>query len=87
MNEQNAIEKGMTFEAALRRLDEIVRQLEKGDVPLAVSLELFEEGTRLSKYCEDALKQAEQKVSILVKQVDGTVQEQRFTGETEKDDA
>lgn len=45
----------LTFEASMQRLDEIVKQLEKGDVPLDASLALFEEGSRLLAACNEML--------------------------------
>lgn len=57
----------MTFEEALNRLDEIVRHLEKGDLPLSESLALFEEGTSLMSVCSNMLDEAEQKVLKLRK--------------------
>lgn len=55
------------FETAMKRIEEIVRLLERGDAPLDQSLALFEEGTGLIKKCSAALDQVEQKVSLLVK--------------------
>jgi exodeoxyribonuclease VII small subunit len=55
------------FEAALKRLEEIVKKLESGDLPLDSTLELFEEGIRLSRYCHTKLGQAERRVEILLK--------------------
>lgn len=54
------------FEEALARLDEIVRALEKGDLPLEESLKRFEEGVKLSKSCLKMLEEAERKVDILM---------------------
>lgn len=48
----------LTFEASMQRLDEIVKQLEKGDVPLDASLALFEEGSRLLAACNEMLDTA-----------------------------
>jgi len=59
--------KKLTFEQSLARLDEIVRHLEKGDLPLADSLKLFEEGTALIANCGKMLDEAEQKVVKLKK--------------------
>lgn len=59
------------FEAALKRLEEIVRKLEAGDLPLDATLELFEEGIRLSRYCHTKLGQAERRVEILLKDESG----------------
>lgn len=56
-----------SFEQALSRLDEIVRHLEKGDLPLSESLELYEEGTGLIGLCSKLLDEAEQKVVKLKK--------------------
>lgn len=62
------------FEMAMKRIEEIVRLLERGDAPLDQSLALFEEGTGLIKKCSAALDQAEQKVSLLVKGPQGPEQ-------------
>lgn len=51
----------MTFEDAIRRLEEIVRELESGKSPLEKSLQLFEEGIELSKFCDSKLKNIEEK--------------------------
>ena len=59
--------KKMSFEQSLARLDEIVRHLEKGDLPLNESLGLFEEGTKLIASCGKMLDEAEQKVVKLKK--------------------
>ncbi len=61
----------MNFEQSLKRLDEIVKNLEKGDVPLSESMSLFEEGTALIKNCGKLLDEAEQKVVMLKKGPDG----------------
>ena len=67
----------LTFEASMQRLDEIVKQLEKGDVPLA----LFEEGSHLLKTCNALLDTAEQKVVQLKKGSDGAPVELPFETE------
>ncbi len=59
--------KKLSFEQSLGRLEEIVRHLEKGDLPLDESLALFEEGTGLIASCGKMLDQAEQKVVKLKK--------------------
>ena len=56
------------FEDCLQQLEKIVEQLEKGDLPLEKSLQLFEEGVRLSNSCRQELEAAEGKVEILMKQ-------------------
>jgi exodeoxyribonuclease VII small subunit len=55
------------FEECLQRLEKIVQELEKGEVPLEKSLALFEEGMQLSSTCRKELEQAEGKVEILLK--------------------
>ena len=61
----------MSFEESIKRLDEIVRLLEKGDAPLSESLKLFEEGTALISSCDTMLNTAEQMVVKLKKGPDG----------------
>ncbi|OJU13875.1 MAG: exodeoxyribonuclease VII small subunit [Clostridiales bacterium 43-6] len=51
-----------TFEEAIKRLDEITRLLESGEMPLDSSMKLFEEGTSLADFCNKALSEAEQKI-------------------------
>ena len=70
----------MTFEAALSRLEEIVRELENGAAPLNESLQFFEEGIHLVKLCGTHLDDAEQRIRILTKKEDGGYVEQSFGG-------
>lgn len=70
-----------TFEQKLSRLDEIVRHLEKGDLPLSDSLALFEEGTGLLADCSRMLDEAEQKVVKLRKGADRQPEELPFEDE------
>ena len=67
-----------TFEQSLGRLEEIVKQMERGDVPLEQALSLFEEGTALVGSCTKLLVEAELKVVQLTKGADGTPQETEF---------
>lgn len=62
-----------SFESSLRELEQIVEQLEAGDLPLEQSLDLFEQGVRLSRECQRRLDEAEQKVEILLKGDDGKI--------------
>lgn len=55
------------FEKALADLESIVEKLEQGDLPLDESLQAFERGVELTRHCQVALKQAEQKVEILLR--------------------
>ena len=67
-----------SFEESLTKLEEIVGQLERGDLPLEDSVRLFEEGTRLSAECRKQLEEAEGKVEMLVKQRDGSAKREPF---------
>lgn len=58
----------MTYEKAILRLEEIVSSLEKNEVSLDESLKLFEEGTKLTAFCADKLKNAQQKITELAKE-------------------
>jgi exodeoxyribonuclease VII small subunit len=68
------------FEAALAELEEIVHRLEQGELSLEESLRQFERGVILTRSCQKALRQAEQKIRILSKSGDGDVVEQDFEG-------
>jgi exodeoxyribonuclease VII small subunit len=56
------------FEESLQRLEVIVREMERGELPLEDSLKLFEEGVALSGFCRKELEDAEGKVEVLLKQ-------------------
>ena len=75
------MENKANFEQSLARLGEIVTQLEKGEVPLAESLALFEEGTALITACTKLLDEAEQKVVKLRKGADSSPEELPFDAE------
>jgi len=65
------IEQARSFEASLEALERIVHQLEDGDLPLEKSLELFEQGIRLSRECQERLSQAERRIEILLRDNQG----------------
>ena len=71
------------FEDCLQRLEAIVHQLEKGDLPLEAALKLFEEGIQLSQSCRKELEAAEGKVEILLKQ-NGKLQPEAFESLADK---
>jgi exodeoxyribonuclease VII small subunit len=71
------------FEAALARLEDIVKELETGDLPLEQSLKLFEEGIKLSRICHKRLEEAERRVEILLKDKTGAITTQPFREEEE----
>jgi exodeoxyribonuclease VII small subunit len=62
---------GLSFEAALKQLEEIVQRLERGELPLEESLKLYEEGIRLSRLCHAKLEEAEGKIELLMKDARG----------------
>lgn len=66
-------EKQQNFEAAMKRLEEIVAALEGGKCTLDESLKLFEEGTKLTAFCSEKLKTAEQKILKLTADGDGAL--------------
>jgi exodeoxyribonuclease VII small subunit len=66
-NEQQA----KSFEASLEALEQIVHELERGDLPLEKSLELFEQGIRLSRQCQERLSQAERRIEVLLRDNQG----------------
>ena len=72
------------FEDALARLETIVDELEKGDLPLNDSLKIFEEGIKLSKTCLKILDDSERKVEILVQETGGKKRLQAFSVDEEK---
>jgi exodeoxyribonuclease VII small subunit len=63
-----------SFEESLRRLEEIVNQLEQGEIPLEESVKMYEEGLALSKACIEKLTQAELKLKRLSKDINGNFQ-------------
>ena len=76
MNEKNA-----TFEDNMQRLEQIVRAMERGDVPLEESLKLFREGTDLVRSCGKLLDEAELQVIKIMANPDGTPAEEDFADE------
>jgi exodeoxyribonuclease VII small subunit len=68
---KNNAEQAKTFEASLEALEQIVHELERGDLPLEKSLELFEQGIRLSRQCQERLSQAERRIEVLLRDNQG----------------
>lgn len=68
----------MNYEKSLKQLEDIVHQLEDGELTLEQSMELFQQGVILSKECSKMLDEAEQKISILIKDKDDKISEQPF---------
>ena len=76
MNQKNA-----TFEQNMQRLEQIVRSMERGDVPLEESLKLFQEGTSLVEACGKLLDEAELQVKKIATAADGSPVEEAFADE------
>lgn len=74
-------EQSKTFEQSITRLEEIVRRMERGEVPLEEALALFEEGTGLVASCTKQLDEAEMKIVRLSKGADGAPVEREFEDE------
>lgn len=70
--------KNTTFEENMTRLEQIVRSLEQGDVPLEESLKLFQEGTVLVSGCGKLLDEAEMEIKKIVTDADGKPAEEAF---------
>ena len=68
---KDAAATGATFEAQLASLERIVRELERGDLPLERSLELFEQGVKLSRECQERLNEAERRIEVLLRDQSG----------------
>jgi exodeoxyribonuclease VII small subunit len=68
----------LTFEQALKRLEEIVEALETEDLDLDKSLQFFEEGVYLSRHCNEQLQAAEKRIDVLLSKDDGTLTAEPF---------
>jgi len=75
-----------TFEDAMKRIEEIVHDLESGDLPLEKSLRVFEEGMKLVSLCSHTLEDAEKKVSLLAREQDGGFSQRPFEDDDMKDE-
>lgn len=74
--------KKMSFEEAMAKLEDTVRRLEAGGLPLDEAVTLFEEGTRLARLCNERLDAAELKISQLTQSADGSlVESDLFVGD------
>ncbi|MFP5429579.1 MAG: exodeoxyribonuclease VII small subunit [Gammaproteobacteria bacterium] len=73
------------FEKALAELEARVHQLESGDLSLEAALKAFEEGISLTRDCQQALTEAEQKVQLLLERSDGSTERTDFFEDTDDD--
>ena len=74
-------QKNLNFEQNMQRLEQIVRAMERGDVPLEESMKLFQEGTELVRSCGKLLDEAELQVKKIMSTPDGTPVEEDFIDE------
>ena len=75
--------KPKNFETSLEELERIVRELEQGELTLEKSLELFEQGVKLSRECQERLNQAERRIEILMRDNQGRAVVRSFDPESE----
>ena len=68
------------FEESMDKLENIVTELEKGNLNLDETLKKFEEGIKLSKECNEILQEAEKKITILIENANGDIEESDFGG-------
>jgi exodeoxyribonuclease VII small subunit len=76
---------GLTFEQAIQRLEKIVADMEGAELPLEDVLKKYEEGTRLVRFCNQKLEEAEKKIEVLAKKTDGTIILEPFEPEKHED--
>jgi exodeoxyribonuclease VII small subunit len=74
-----------TFEQSMKQLEQIVQELETGDLPLEKAIKKFEEGTQLSKFCSAKLDETEKKITLLMQDSAGTVSEHPFPAADESE--
>ncbi len=73
----------ISFEKSLKQLEQIVQELESGNLPLEKAMKKFEEGVKLSKYCSEKLDETEKKISVLLHDNNGNTTEEPFMPENE----
>lgn len=71
----------VSFEDAMKELEKVVQNLEKGNLPLEEALSMFEKGITLTALCNKKLDQAEKKITCLLEKKDGTFEEKDFLTE------
>lgn len=73
--------KEISFEKAMEKLEEIVKRLENGDLELEEALKKFEEGMKYSKYCIEKLDRTEKRITLLMQDEDGNITQEPFEDE------
>ena len=71
-----------TFEQAMKQLEQIVQDLESGDIPLEKAIQKFEEGIELSKFCSEKLDESEKRITILTRDAAGNVADMPFAADS-----
>lgn len=71
-----------TFEKSMKKLEQIVQELESGDLPLEDAMKKFEEGIKLSSLCSEKLDETEKKITLLLQDQKGSVLEKPFESES-----
>ncbi len=71
-----------TFEQSMKKLEQIVQELESGDLPLEEAMEKFEEGIKLSNLCSEKLDETEKKITLLLQNQEGSVLEKPFESDS-----
>ncbi len=74
-----------TFEEAMKQLEQIVQELESGDLPLEKAILKYEEGVRLSRFCSEKLDETEKRITILQNQ-EGNILEKPFMQKNESEE-
>lgn len=76
-----------TFEQSLKQLENIVHELESGDLPLELAIKKFEEGIELSKFCAQKLEETERRITLLMQNSSGAIVEKPFQPTDQDQDA
>ena len=72
-----------TFETAIEELERIIEKMEKGDMTLDESIQSFQKGIEISKFCSEKLDEVEKKITILLENSDGDIEERDFIADNE----
>ena len=78
MTKEKETNEDLKFEKALERLEKIVEELETGNISLEDALKKYEEGVKLSRACSEKLTQAEKKIEVLTKTLNGSLKREPF---------
>jgi exodeoxyribonuclease VII small subunit len=76
-----------TFEQSIKQLEQIVTELESGELPLEQAIKKFEEGMELSRFCSQKLEETERKITLLMQDSTGRPVEKPFSAEPHEPDA